>query len=75
MATMTRTDSTNTATYVITDMGGSTLTIVATINPVTGNTCTFTTSGNLMPDALAQLWFIIGALTTGIVPVAQNQTY
>lgn len=75
MATMTRTDSGSVSTYVITDMSGNTLTVAATVNTVTGNTVTFTSSGGLMPDGLAMLWFIIGALTTGIIPVAQNQTY
>lgn len=75
MATMTRTDATNTATYVITDNGGNTLTVVVTINSILGNTFALTTSGNLMSDGMAMFNSILLPLATGVVPVAQNQAY
>lgn len=75
MATMTRTDSSNTATYVITDNAGSTLTVTVTIDAVLGNTCAFTNSGGVHADGLAMLWTILPALTTGIVPVSQTPQY
>lgn len=75
MATMTRTDTSTTATYVITDMAGSTLTITVTLDPVLGNTCAFTNSGGVHPDGLAMLGTILWGLTTGIVPVSQTPQY
>ena len=70
MATMTRTDSSNTATYVITDNAGSTLTVTVTIDSILGNTVAFSNSGGVHPDGLAMLYSILDALITGIVPVS-----
>lgn len=75
MATMTRVDSTNQAVYTITDNAGNTLTLTVAINDITGNGVTFASSGSLRADGLAMLNTIVLPLTTGIVPVASNQTY
>lgn len=75
MATMTKSTSGNVNTYVITDMAGSTLTIVATNNPVTGVSVTFTSSGGLHLDGLATLEPAIQLLETGLLPEASIPAY
>jgi len=68
MASMTRTDTTNTVTYVITDLGGNTVTATVTLTAVTGNTCAFTSSGGVLPNGLAMFSDLLPLLTTGLLP-------
>lgn len=68
MASMTRTDSGNTTTYVITDLAGSTATATVTATAVAGNTVTFSSSGGLHYDGLALLQVLVGLLATNLLP-------
>lgn len=75
MASMTRTDSGATVTYVITDVGGNTVTATVTTTAVTGNTVTFSSSGGLLPDGLSQLAVLVLMLATGLLPPATVPNY
>lgn len=75
MASMTRADSGSTVTYVITDVGSNTVTATVTTTDVTGNTVTFSSSGGLLPDGLAQLGTLVLLLTTGLLPPATVPNY
>lgn len=68
MASMTRTDSGDTVTYVITDMDGNTATATVTQTPVAGNTVEFSSSGGLHADGLAMLQVLVQMLATGLLP-------
>lgn len=74
MASMTRSDSGTTVTYVITDMSGSTMTATVTQTPVAGNTVTFASSGGLHADGLAMLMVLTQLLATGLLPSASVPT-
>jgi hypothetical protein len=75
MASMTRTDSGSTVTYVITDMGGNTVSAVVTQTAVTGNTVVFSSSGGLLSDGLAMLMILTQLLATGLLPPATVPAY
>lgn len=75
MASMTRTDSGDDVTYVITDLAGSTVTVTVTQTPVAGNTVVFSSSGGLHADGLAMLQILTQLLTTGLLPPASIPSY
>lgn len=69
MASQTKTVSGTTTTYVITDMEGNTLTLVASPNPITTQlSVTFTSSGALHSDGLALTSTLVLLLQTGLTP-------
>ena len=68
MAAQTKSVSGSVTTYVITDNEGSTCTVVATQNPTTGLTTTFSSSGGLHSDGMAFLSTLMLLTQTGIAP-------
>ena len=68
MAAQTKSTSGNTTTYTITDMTGSTVTVVATTTPVQGVTTTFSSSGGLHEDGMQMLAQLMLLLATNLLP-------
>lgn len=68
MAAQTKSVSGAATTYVITDMENNTVTVVATQNPTTGLTVTYSSSGGLHADGMALLSTLNLLLQTGIAP-------
>ena len=64
----TKTVSGNVTTYVITDVEGASVTVVATQSFGAGRTITVTTSGNLHVDGQLQLTTLMQLLSTGLTP-------
>lgn len=67
MAT-TKTVSGNVTTYVVTDVEGSSVTVVATQTYGGGRTLTFSSSGNFHVDGQLQLANLMQMLSTGLTP-------
>jgi len=70
MASVTKSVSGNTTSYVVTDTAGSTLTMAVATSQVTGNTIVFTSSGGLHNDGLAIMSQLLLQLQTGLLPGA-----
>lgn len=73
MASQTSSVSGNVITYTITDQANNTATIVQTNNPVSGTTCTFSSSGGLRPDGLNMMAQMLLQIATGLVIPTTNQ--
>jgi hypothetical protein len=68
MASQTKTTSGNNTTYVITDVEGSTVTVVLTQTYGGGRTCTFSSSGNVHQDGQQTLTTLMQLISTGLTP-------
>lgn len=69
MATQTKTTTGNSiTTYVITDLEGSTVTVVLTQGYGSGRTLTFASSGGLHQDGQQMLTTLMQLLSTGLTP-------
>jgi len=64
----TKTVSGQVTTYVITDVEGASVTVVATQSYGGGRTLTFSSSGNLHVDGQLQLTTLLQLLSTGLSP-------
>ena len=64
----TKTVSGNVTTYVITDVEGASVTLVATQSFGAGRTITITTSGNFHVDGQLQLANLLQLISTGLTP-------
>lgn len=64
----TKTTSGNNTTYTITDVEGSSVTVVLTQTYGGGRTLTFSSSGGLHQDGQLQLTTLMQLLSTGLTP-------
>lgn len=68
MAKQTKSTSGNTSTYIITDQENNTITVAATLNPGSGMSTVFTSSGGLLNDGMAMLAQLLLLISTNLLP-------
>ena len=63
-----KTSSGQTTTYVVSDVEGASVTVIATQSYGAGRTLTFSSSGNFHIDGQLQLTTLMQQLSTGLTP-------
>lgn len=67
-SSLTKTNSGNVTSYIVTDAQGSTATVVLTESPGSGKTLTLSSVGGLHPDGMQRLSTLMQLVSTGLTP-------